>query len=325
MTTDHTPPAAETLRDQILHALDFAYCQGIGYQSPEELLAAYDASRTPPAEQTAFRDRIRRAICEAEGFMWNEELLEPDEYGEVADAVLAVLPPPVSRADVIAATVRACAEHLRERYADRWTADAVDSLELNAARIERGEPTALLRRMADEAQPAERRCTCSHPADEHSVYGCEDDCGCEWMPKRKPPMDPAHILGIAADEAQPGTEATCVCGHPTRLHHEDVCLLTDCGCANSLEISALPEALEAVLTKRFTELGNQFAEMRVHEQGPDGWPSSRLVSPHMVADILRELMRRAADDGPTLRLPNHTVNEEEGPDPAEAQQDGARP
>ncbi|WP_432091056.1 hypothetical protein [Streptomyces sp. NRRL F-5630] len=40
------------------------------------------------------RDRIRRAVCEAEGFMWNEELLEPDEYGEVADAVLAVLPTP---------------------------------------------------------------------------------------------------------------------------------------------------------------------------------------------------------------------------------------
>lgn len=38
------------------------------------------------------RDRIRRAVCEAEGFMWNAEMLEPDDYGEVADAVLTVLP-----------------------------------------------------------------------------------------------------------------------------------------------------------------------------------------------------------------------------------------
>ncbi|WP_329615634.1 hypothetical protein OG244_23255 [Streptomyces brevispora] len=52
---------------------------------------------TEPAV-AALRDRIRRAVCEAEGFMWNEDMLEPDEYGEVADAVLAVLPAPVNRA-----------------------------------------------------------------------------------------------------------------------------------------------------------------------------------------------------------------------------------
>lgn len=27
-------------------------------------------------------------------------------------------------------------------------------------------------------------CTCTHAPDEHSVYGCEDGCSCEWMPKR---------------------------------------------------------------------------------------------------------------------------------------------
>jgi hypothetical protein len=29
-------------------------------------------------------------------------------------------------------------------------------------------------------------CKCKHPIDEHSVYGCANDCACEWMPKRKP-------------------------------------------------------------------------------------------------------------------------------------------
>ncbi|MEV4784056.1 hypothetical protein AB0K53_01130 [Streptomyces tuirus] len=51
---DRPKPAAEQtdpgdVRTQLLDALDFAYCQGIGYSTPEELLAAYDASRTEPA------------------------------------------------------------------------------------------------------------------------------------------------------------------------------------------------------------------------------------------------------------------------------------
>ena len=37
------PPLA--IRDALLHALDFSYCQGLGYSTPEELLAAYDASQ----------------------------------------------------------------------------------------------------------------------------------------------------------------------------------------------------------------------------------------------------------------------------------------
>ncbi|MFH8867114.1 hypothetical protein [Streptomyces griseus] len=53
-----------------------------------------------PADRTPLRDRIRRAVCEAEGFAWDTDMLEPDEYGEVADAVLAVL------ADDAAAGVR---------------------------------------------------------------------------------------------------------------------------------------------------------------------------------------------------------------------------
>ncbi|MGW5123252.1 hypothetical protein ACWEQ7_04155 [Streptomyces sp. NPDC004069] len=52
----------------------------------------------------------------------------------------------------------------------------------------------------------------------------------------------------------------------------------------------LPERLEAVLTERYTELGNPFSEMRRHEQGPDGWPASHPVGPHHVAETLRELL-----------------------------------
>lgn len=106
-------------------------------------------------------------------------------------------------------------------------------------------------------------------------------------------------VAAEAPRTETPAEALCICGHPTRHHCEDACLRTGCGCSDSLEISALPEALEAVLTKRFTELGNPFSEMRRHEQGPDGWPSSRPVGPHQVGEVLRELLAAA----PTVTLP----------------------
>ena len=68
-----------------------------------------------------------------------------------------------------------------------------------------------LRRLASETPGPETqgaRCGCPHPADEHSVYGCVDGCGCEWMPKR-PPMDPVRILGI---KAEPEPRQSCACG-----------------------------------------------------------------------------------------------------------------
>ncbi|MEC4016037.1 hypothetical protein [Streptomyces sp. H27-D2] len=57
------------------------------------------AATTPPAADRAdLRDRVRRAICAVSGFEWDAEGLEPDEYGDHADAVLAVLPEVADRA-----------------------------------------------------------------------------------------------------------------------------------------------------------------------------------------------------------------------------------
>lgn len=102
------------------------------------------------AHRAALRDRIAEVLWPLTD--WDGDQLNAEA---AADAVLAVLPPRADRGAVIAATVRACATHIRERYSDMWTADAADSLELNAARIERGEPTNLQRRMADETAPTE--------------------------------------------------------------------------------------------------------------------------------------------------------------------------
>jgi hypothetical protein len=129
---------------------------------------------------------------------------------------------------------------------------------------------------------------------------------------RLPGLQHAQIRGLLAEHlarafpaglvAVPptSTEPVCVCGHPMRQHHEDVCL-TNCGCNDGREPEAttdLPARLEAALTARFTQLGNQFAEMRYHEQGPDGWPASHPVGPHLVAEVLRELLPAGSEDTP---------------------------
>jgi hypothetical protein len=44
-----------------------------------------------PSRRAGLRDELRRAVCEAEGFVWDSDMLEPDEYGDHADTVLAVL------------------------------------------------------------------------------------------------------------------------------------------------------------------------------------------------------------------------------------------
>jgi hypothetical protein len=41
------PAAVDEISEQVLHGLDFNYVASLGYGTPEELLAAYDASRTP--------------------------------------------------------------------------------------------------------------------------------------------------------------------------------------------------------------------------------------------------------------------------------------
>ena len=78
------------------------YCQAHGWlckgrcphARAREVLAEYDAVPAPVlplADRAALRDRIRRAVCEAEGFAWDSDMLEPDEYGDHADMVLAAL------------------------------------------------------------------------------------------------------------------------------------------------------------------------------------------------------------------------------------------
>jgi hypothetical protein len=106
-----------------------------------ELLAAAAVPAPAPTDKGALRDRIRRAVCEAEGFGWDTDMLEPDEYGEVADAVLAVLPAPADRAAIL-----------------RESADTVDAMNEGCGRSQpcgscntREDVADALRRLADAA------------------------------------------------------------------------------------------------------------------------------------------------------------------------------
>ncbi|MFJ3084673.1 hypothetical protein ACIPJG_33655 [Streptomyces halstedii] len=93
---------------------------------PERTAALRDALAGPestpppaPADRAATRDRIRRAIGEASGFTWlPDELMEPDEYGEHADAVLAVLDAPADRAAVLNAVAAQYEQMLADIGAD---------------------------------------------------------------------------------------------------------------------------------------------------------------------------------------------------------------
>ena len=155
--------------------------------------SAVVAVAVPPTGQTALRDRIAAAllahikwatVSETQPYDGLTSLLAANEF-DLADAVLAVLPPPADRAAVLreeAALIRAhCPDHLDSDSAEgAWMAchcDVADDM---------------LRRLVDETQPSE--------APAHSCGNCEgiDPGSCLANPDRPkpPPMDPWRILGI---------------------------------------------------------------------------------------------------------------------------------
>ncbi|MDX2532321.1 hypothetical protein QBA79_36420 [Streptomyces scabiei] len=142
-------------------------------------------SVVPPAtNQTALRDRIASAIFGAfsDVDVWDcTDARTKAVCRAEADAVLAVLPAPVDQAAVL-----------------NRAADFFHGLSLTGTAVTAREVEAELRRLAAEAPHTETPdagCGCPHPADEHSVYGCAEGCGCEWMPKRS-----------TAVSSRPGTE-----------------------------------------------------------------------------------------------------------------------
>lgn len=245
------------------------------------------AAVVPGAPATRTADRIAEALYAHNHPGWATRYTdldqdERDTYLARADAVLAVLPPPVDRAAVL-----------------REAADA-PAAECSAQHHRFDDGRLCIRAAQHRGDHIDERGY--HWSDTVAIYPLADGTVRTGVNLR------AELRRMADEAQQRDTEAPadpkCVCGHPVRLHHEDVCLTADCDCVDCLEPEGpLPDRLEAVLTRRFTELGNPFSRMSINFQGPDGWPASKEVGPHDVAEVLRELLadeasgaRRAADD-----------------------------
>jgi hypothetical protein len=130
------------------------------------------------ATRVDLRDRIRRAVCEANGFDWGGEGLEADEYGDHADAVLAVLPAPADRAAVLreASDAIEAAQHERDDAANERLGGLDVRAEAECIAVHRA--AAQLRRLADEAQQPEAE---AHPPTCRWAVAMYDPSADEWV------------------------------------------------------------------------------------------------------------------------------------------------
>ncbi|WP_033307372.1 hypothetical protein RFN58_07030 [Streptomyces iakyrus] len=236
MTTDHTHGLSVQHADRLWDAVAIPGPKTPTFTEQHERVCAAVAEIIDEVtavgeqpEQAALRDRIAQAILarikratvsKAQPFDAATALLAPNEF-DLADVVLAVLPPPVSRADVygeVAELVRSMApEHPRNAA---WVQDCHHI----ADRIDEARP--LLRRMADEAQPGPRRLKGRVVAVTQSpaLLGTPDD----------------EIAALAAGEAQPGTEAACTCG--ATACESDACDCDSAPCPVNHAAEARPDA-----------------------------------------------------------------------------------
>ncbi|SDL28672.1 hypothetical protein SAMN05421806_12569 [Streptomyces indicus] len=187
-----------------------------------DVLAVLDDEQpaAPPAPaDPGLRDRIRKAICAASGFEWDPT--EPDEYGEHADAVLAILPAPADRAAVLAEVVAWLTKKAGEYRGTggRQNLAVADAITTLASKVHRGavRPDNLrgadadeLRRLADEAQQTEARCTCQFIAEPWINMTHEADCPAREAQQTKPAEALVHV-GWWCWRGEPGHLAATAC------------------------------------------------------------------------------------------------------------------
>lgn len=168
---------------------------------PSAHLPAVPQSPVSGADRAALRDRIRRAICEADGFDFNDESIAFDDYAVHADAVLAVFfgPIPAGTDTATWTAIRATqlmneAGRQRDRYRSAWCSAreraqaycegilrVVKDREAYQEWLRQAEESnvALLRRLAGEAQQDVCRRTqglsgeyppCTRPAGHQEAY-----------------------------------------------------------------------------------------------------------------------------------------------------------
>lgn len=146
----------------------------------------------------------------------------------------------MNRYDEIQAMARDIASNIHAD-SEKRNAMADDLIRLCSLMI-REELDAAARRQEVVARQTAKTCQCPHPADEHSVYGCADDCACEWMPQRG-----AARQAAGQQDAVVATLATpCdTCDHTLNWHDNQTgCILDRCACGRFREPSQPDEAGE---------------------------------------------------------------------------------
>ncbi|MCM1943171.1 hypothetical protein NC239_33710 [Streptomyces sp. G3] len=127
------------IREQLLNAIDFSFCQSLGYGTPEGLLAAYEASRTQTVDPAALREIAAQAIRDAactgdcgqteeecakeriQPFAWHHGTLavvegSPEQF---VDAVLAAVLPATTNHDTDTAPAATCSAQYHGPGEDR--------------------------------------------------------------------------------------------------------------------------------------------------------------------------------------------------------------
>jgi hypothetical protein len=196
-----TDRADDDVRDQVLHALDFAYCQGIGYSTPEELLAAYDASRTPaPAGQA---EAVLRLVETALG-----DTLVASARDEALAGIAAVLhATPVGQAAVLTDSERQFLAFALDLAQEQMFSRGDEFTDEDEAALK------LLRRMADETPAAEVvPCVNPEPHCAHLHSGLRKGIAVHG----RCPGEPA--AGARQDEPRPSTPPCVHCTHPKSDH-----------------------------------------------------------------------------------------------------------
>ncbi|WP_237313822.1 hypothetical protein [Streptomyces sp. AMCC400023] len=199
-----------------------------------------------------------------------------------APAAVSVVPPATNQTALLSGAERQFLTFALDLAFDRMVSDDGFTDEDEAA-------LAKLRRLAAEATPVavspadanETAASVAAPVGRAAVLREVGwtECSPEWLS--------AHPGKCGTAPRVPGGPAVSH-WHPQQAAGS--CAAAEAPHAETPDAGDLAARLEAALTERFTELGNPFSEMRRHEQGPDGWPSSHPVGPHQVAEVLRELL-----------------------------------
>lgn len=247
------------------------------------------------------RDRIAEALYAHSHPGWATRYTdldrdERDTYLARASAVLAALPTAADRAACI------CGHTEQQHFED------VCITELTGCACGDFLPPDAAREVIARYQEAVKRAEA-----ERDAYGEQLDEAAETIAARGVEINRlTDELRRVADEAQQ-PEPRCTCGETACESELCDCDSAPCPADHAVEARQqpdtetpdLPDRLEAVLTERFTELGNPFSRMRIAFQGQDGWPASKEVGPRDVALVLRELL---ADAPAVVAQPEETTS-----------------